>query len=246
MKEPNLHAQTPRSPHNLGLDAARLLAVSLVLVTHWSVSFLPMLKIVPPIWILQSSTFGVELFFVLSGFLIGGLLFEIARREPSARSWLIFMTRRWLRTLPLYYIWLVILLLVLPAPPRPAFHLLQYATMLQNFVWPMPDSHWFNESWSLAIEEWFYLLFSAVLIATVAATRWRHAPWIAIILFIAGPAIARALLPFPDNFEQQIYHVAILRLDAIAYGVALAGLYAAGSRLFRYPWLTLPLGMAMV
>src|SRR5208283_2695708 len=102
--------------HNFGLDLARFIAVALVLVTHCTSMFLSLTSIKPPVVVLLSAFFGVELFFVLSGFLIGRLLFRIAETDPTPRGWLIFMTRRWLRTLPLYFIWLLIVPTVLPAP----------------------------------------------------------------------------------------------------------------------------------
>jgi len=208
--------------------------------------YLSLTPIKPPIVVIISAFFGVELFFVLSGFLIGRLLFRIAEADPTPRGWLIFMVRRWLRTLPLYVLWLAVIPTVLPAPPHLVEHLLRYATMTQNLAWPMPADHWFNESWSLAIEEWFYLLFSAALLGAVALARSTKAVLPVILLFIAVPAVLRLLQPAPESFEEQIYHVAKFRLDAIAYGVGLAWLHQRGSRLFRYPWLAFVVGAALV
>jgi peptidoglycan/LPS O-acetylase OafA/YrhL len=235
-----------REPRNDGLDVARLLAAAMVLVPHCTVVFAAYLGRTAPVPVLMSAFFGVELFFVLSGFLIGRLLFQIAETDPSPRGWLIFMVRRWLRTLPLYYLWLLVLPLVLPAPSGLGGKLLQYATMTQNLAWPMPRDEWFNASWSLTIEEWFYLLFSAALLGAVALTRSRRAVWGVIAAFIVVPAVARMLAPEPADFANDMYHTALLRLDAIAYGVALARLHHQGSRLFRHPWLALAVGVALV
>jgi peptidoglycan/LPS O-acetylase OafA/YrhL len=232
--------------HSFGLDLARFLAVSLVLITHCSVMFLSIHHQAPPVFVLMSAFFGVELFFVLSGFLIGRLLFRVAETDPSPRGWLVFMARRWLRTLPLYFVWLGVLASVLPTPPDFGWHLLRYATMTQNLAWPMPVDHWFNETWSLAVEEWFYLLFSAALLGAVAWLRGTRAIWPVILLFLAVPPILRAMRPAGVDFEEQIYHVALFRLDAIAYGVALARLHRGGSRLFAHPKLALAAGVALV
>ena len=245
-------AAPPAEAHNFGLDVARFTAVALVLVTHCTVLFLSLTSLRTPVFIAMSAVFGVELFFVLSGFLIGRLLFRIAETDPTPRGWLIFMTRRWLRTLPLYLLWLAVLPTVLPAPPDLATHLLRYATMMQNLAWPMPADHWFNESWSLSIEEWFYLLFSAALLGAVALARNTRAIWPVIGAFILVPAALRLLLPAHGTTEPQayhnehVYHVALFRLDAIAYGVALARLHLQGNRLFRHPRIAFCLGAAIV
>jgi len=232
--------------HNFGLDLARFLAVSLVLVTHCSVMFLSLTSLRTPVVVLMSSFFGVELFFVLSGFLIGRLLFRIAETNPTPRAWLTFMTRRWLRTLPLYFLWLGVVPTVLPAPAGLRHHLLRYATMTQNLAWPMPADHWFNETWSLTIEEWFYLLFSVALLGAVALARSTKAIWPVIAVFIVVPPMLRALHPANGNFEENIYHIALFRLDAIAYGVALARLHVQGSRLFDHPRLAFGVGGGLI
>lgn len=231
---------------NSGLDVARLMAALMVLVPHCTAVFTAYLGGSPPVAILMSAFFGVELFFVLSGFLIGRLLFQIAETDPTPRGWLIFMVRRWLRTLPLYYLWLLVLPLALPVPDDLAGKLLHYATMTQNLAWPMPHDEWFNASWSLTIEEWFYLLFSAALLGAVALTRSSRVIWTVILAFLVLPAVARMLQPAPVDFVNGMYHTALLRLDAIAYGVALARLQHQGSRLFRHPWLALAAGVALV
>src|SRR3954466_6208023 len=82
-----------------GLDVLRALAIATVVYGHCGdmvasvghVFFPPLLD-------------GVELFFVLSGFLIGGLLIEIAEYQPTPLAWLMFMVRRWMRTLPAYFV----------------------------------------------------------------------------------------------------------------------------------------------
>src|SRR5690349_14758666 len=67
---------------NLGLDLLRALAIVLVLTSHFGDTFASLYGGVSPHYVSISGMFGVELFFVLSGFLIGNLLLRIVRTEP--------------------------------------------------------------------------------------------------------------------------------------------------------------------
>ena len=227
---------------SFGLDLLRFLAVSFVLVAHCAVVFGRVLSFTPPNLLVMAAFFGVELFFVLSGFLIGRLLLDIVETAPTARSFLIFMVRRWLRTLPLYYLWLLVLPLLLPTTAS----LWPFATMTQNLAWPMPPEGFFGVSWSLAIEEWFYLLFSAALIGAVALARSRWPVWPVILAFMVLPALARLARGAPPDFSTAVYQVVLYRLDAIAWGVALAKLHRQGSALFARPARALALGVPLV
>ncbi len=89
---------------NVGLDLLRAIAISLVIFTH-GLSFLKPYS--SPLFTAVFASgwpgvLGVELFFCLSGFLIGTLLIGIERRGSSNREIGIFLLRRWMRTLPLY------------------------------------------------------------------------------------------------------------------------------------------------
>ena len=108
---------------------------------------------------------GVELFFALSGFLIGRLLIALAEGGVTPRRVGRFWARRWLRTLPLdYVVWLAM---------SWRFGLWHWRDLLflQNFY---PEQNQvLVVSWSLVMEEFFYLLFPLFLLAATLAARRR-------------------------------------------------------------------------
>ena len=127
-------------------------------------------------------SFGVEIFFVLSGFLIGQLIVKEVLRPPSAQGLVRFWVRRWFRTLPPYF--LVLFLRRFEGHP---LHWKLFV-FLQNFDPPVAGS--FPVSWSLAVEEWFYLLTPLVLLAVARLSRARFPK----AFFITCGSIAAAAL----------------------------------------------------
>jgi peptidoglycan/LPS O-acetylase OafA/YrhL len=105
---------------------------------------------------------------------------------------------------------------------------------LQNLAWSIGD--FFNVTWSLAIEEWFYLLFPAVFCLFARRARRKeailHSFLQATLLFLIVPPILRLaaalFLTGPD-----IHKVVILRLDACMYGVLLAYIHAQHSAMWQ-------------
>jgi len=200
-----------------GLDLLRAAAISMVVFNHFSVVAGRIFDFPVSRHVRIGGTYGVELFFVLSGFLIGSLLLDIVERKPDFRSWRIFMVRRWMRTIPLYVLWVAILFVLWPPADNWTGHALSYLTFTQNLAWPI--SNWFGVSWTLSVEEWFYLLFSGVLLALAAIARRKAVP-IACASFIVVPAVLRlAFGPADDDLDATLRKVVIFRLDAIAYGV---------------------------
>jgi len=224
-----------------GLDLIRAFAIASVLYTHCQITLLA----IGHGRRLPSILDGVELFFVLSGFLIGGLLIEIAEREPSLRAWFRFMIRRWMRTLPAYFVVLTVLLLAWPPAKDRVTHAAAYATLTQNLAWPMPDDNWFGVSWSLTIEEWFYILFGAIFLMAARAFG-RRGQWLAIALFLSVPLLARLAVPVSLPWDLHVRKIVVLRLDAIAYGVVLARLLVERSALFRFWKLSLAAGISLL
>ncbi len=228
-----MHADPLTSvPRHFGLDAVRALAIAMVLGAHDAWFIGDWIGRPCPIEVSLAGPFGVELFFVLSGFLIGGLLLDIAQTAPTLANLGIFLARRWLRTLPLYFVWLAVLLA--GSPPATLFwwHVLHYGTLTQNLTHGMPPGDFFAVSWSLTIEEWFYLLFSIVALGGVMLTRSRWAFVAAIILFLVAPAWMRWRVPLDLEYGNSIEKVALLNLDSVARGVAMTAIL----RQWRLGW----------
>jgi peptidoglycan/LPS O-acetylase OafA/YrhL len=201
------------------LDGVRGLAILSVLYWHYF-AFQPHGSSRGIILVLELagalSWAGVNLFFVLSGFLIGGILLE---NRDASNLLGVFYVRRVLRIFPIYFAWLIAFFVVrgliaekLRSPWLFSFALPAwvYATFTQNFgfaylkVW---GPHWLSVTWSLAIEEQFYLIlplaimllrgrrilvFSAILIIT--------APLVRCFLLLRGNAIA-ALVLLPASWD---------------------------------------------
>ncbi len=226
----------------------RAVAILLVMNSHCGAVFCAWAGLQPYVISSLTGFFGVELFFVLSGYLIGGLLIDIIDRGVTWRAWRIFMVRRWLRTLPLYYLCILILSLIwrpgfwLPGYAR-LFHALPYfLTLTQNLAWPFREN-WFGVSWSLSVEEWFYLLYSALLFACATRLRVSLAFWITTMLFLLVPLYLRWLQPAHVDFDEVISKEVIYRLDATGFGVVVAWLASRHPWLLRPAWLLLILGL---
>lgn len=140
-----------------GLDLMRALAISLVIVSHTSL-FFPKYNRVFTDALQVFGVYGVEIFFVLSGFLIGGILFNLIQtKDVGLKQIGYFWIRRWFRTLPLYFIILCLnIILVVSIKGEIPSKLWKYFLFLQNFKDEYLD--FFPESWSLSIEEYAYLL----------------------------------------------------------------------------------------
>jgi len=173
---------------------------------------------------------GVELFFVLSGFLIGSILIRMATLgQTSPKQLLYFWIRRWFRTVPLYYIFLLINLVLgyfLLIDNNISVFSIKFLVFLQNFNWYFYG--FFNESWSLAVEEWFYLLFPFVSFGLSYIVKEKKAFYTSVILFIVLSVAFRMYIGHDvQNYFQwdyKIRKVVLSRLDAIMWGVVAARL----------------------
>ncbi|WP_322053974.1 acyltransferase family protein [Paraburkholderia bannensis] len=203
---------------NFGLDVVRTCAILPVMAEH----FFQIALHQPPSWLWPAGGWGVSLFFVLSGFLIGGIILRNFEPGMAFSGAKVFYQRRWMRTIPLYWTFLGISVFTSIAgfglAPEVNVKCLLYIPFLQNLAWPLPAG-WYQESWSLAVEEWFYLLFPLLFIAIpFASTRARVIGVAAVMTFVS---VFLRILVFvkTGNTTEALQSIVFLKLDGIAAGI---------------------------
>jgi peptidoglycan/LPS O-acetylase OafA/YrhL len=197
---------------------------------------------------------GVDLFFVLSGYLIGGqLLAPLARGQPiDLRR---FFARRALRIMPAYFVILAIYAFLPSWREYPEISpLWKFIVSVQNIG--LHGGTAFSHAWSLAVEDQFYLLLPLTLILV---SRWRRARFVIPCVIVLGGIVLRAFLARQNlaetgvsfrGFQTWIYYPTWTRLDPLVFGVVLAAIEKFRpqwwSRLMNLaPWLLLP-GLALI
>ena len=181
--------------------------------------------VVPLLWT------GVDLFFVLSGFLLGGILM---RHRESGNYFRTFYLRRVCRILPLYFLWMALFFAVpiLFAPPnRPGW----YSTIFQQNIPHFPNwvylfflqnlfmaktgyavAHWIGPTWSLAIEEQFYLVIPFII--------WLVPPWRLLAVLLALLVLVPVFRLYLYLYHSGIFAYVLLpcRADSFLLGVLCA------------------------
>ncbi len=208
--------RTISSPRSSGLDLLRLVAIVLVIGRHLQVNQSS------PSWIRIWNTggwVGVDLFFVLSGFLVSSLLFAELNRSGGLDVKRFFV-RRAFRILPAF--WLCIGLsafvqFLMHDPPR-LRELVGEAVFLQNYlggVWP--------HTWSLAVEAHFYLVLPWLLLQLHRRDAIHKLP-LCFGITVAGCFVLRALsfVVFPGFHARIHFFGTHLRIDSLMLGVFLA------------------------
>ncbi len=229
---------TPRAQAGFipALDGLRGIAIILVLLHHFT-----FIRPTAGVGALVGDVLfffwtGVDLFFVLSGFLITGILLDSRGSKSYFTS---FYARRTLRIFPLYYLVLFVAFVVLPQFPA------EQTVLVGNDTFPPQWPYWFyltnfsiaeggwvhgwvDVAWSLAIEEQFYLVWPLLI--------WLCPPrlfaLLCVVIFVAEP-IARVNARAVDMPSLSIYVLPWFRLD----GFAIGGLLALAQRRGLLPWL---------
>ena len=233
---------------NFGLDLFRALAIVLVVLSHGK--FLlngTVLENFPFVKMLD----GVDLFFVLSGFLIGGILLKSSSEGLNWRDVAHFWKRRWLRTLPNYYLILLLNFIFVSygiiSGDLNAFGW-KFIVFLQNFSKPLIGFFW--ESWSLAVEEWFYIFTPLLLWLLLKKFKLKVSFLIVTLVLMLGPLLFRAYsfdATLDDFwFDVKVRKVVLMRLDAISFGLLLAWIYSFYKNLWdKWKNISLVLGVGI-
>lgn len=171
----------------------------------------------------QAGWVGVDLFFVLSGFLITGILYDSKEGSHYFRN---FYARRCLRIFPLYYATIFFFLICLPRlwPFHEGMQYLTrdrvwYWTYLSNVLVAYKGWYWFgvlDHFWSLAVEEQFYLVWPVVILVFTRLTLVRIS-----LALIAAALVVRIALRL-SGYEIAAYVLSPARIDALAVGALLA------------------------
>jgi peptidoglycan/LPS O-acetylase OafA/YrhL len=226
-----------------GLDLVRALAIAWVMLYHASNFELASRDS----WVVRFGWLGVDLFFVLSGFLIAGQLLRpwAKGRKPDYPR---FFARRLLRTLPAYLAVVALYFLVPAVRDRPDIQpLWKFLTFTQNFGLSPNPSKALSQAWSLCVEEQFYLIFPVVV--ALLARRPSAAKVVAAVVgvLVLGMALRGylwlhnvAIEPFDlasqpsgTRYMMLIYYPTWTRLDGLVAGIVAAAIQTFRPRLWQ-------------
>jgi peptidoglycan/LPS O-acetylase OafA/YrhL len=197
---------------NFGLDILRAISIWLVLLQHGGIN-------IPGLAPLKIGGIGVEIFFVISGFLIGGILFrEIDKGNSFLTTLKTFWIRRWMRILPLYYA--VLLVKFIFFDHSIGLDIFYYIFFLQNNFFGID---FMPVSWSLVIEEWFYIFTPVFLLVAGMVLKSDKKMLVAMLGFIVLVIAARLVYVLLFNAPYEgINGNFPFRFDALFLGVILA------------------------
>lgn len=241
------------------LDGVRGLAIILVMIYHFSLPFQHSEKTT---WldqffyqILQTGWIGVDFFFALSGFLITAILISTRDNESYFKN---FYVRRVLRIFPLYYGFLLFILVVFPYLSES--YRLNTESMQENSFWfwtylvnwkiaTLGSFNGFQGGymWSLAVEEQFYLVWPLVVYYFH-----KKIPQISVITIVVMLVAKWVMLTKLGITATTIYVLPFTHLDALLLGATLASLYMNGNlshwvtRFFKPVAITAVLSLALL
>lgn len=244
--------QPDLSKHLPVLDGVRGLAILMVLLFHFVGNAHPTDPIERVIVrVTNYGSYGVELFFVLSGFLITGILYDSAHKQHYFRN---FYIRRVLRIFPLYYGALILVFFAAPLIPIFQGPTLDYLSDRQAWAWLYginiyiaKEGDWafsyLNHFWSLAIEEHFYILWPLIVYALAGKPKIL----ISVSLAMAVSAMSARLIGSLMGVNWwSMYVLTPFRLDSLALGafLALAIRQRGGLKLLMHilPWVAATAG----
>ena len=226
-------APLPAQKRRLGLDVMRAIAVLCVVCAHFTPLAFVEWSGNPALfrWTLYLGAVGVDIFFALSGYLIGGILLRSLDRIGVFAVVQRFWMRRWLRTLPAAYLSASVVWLI--AAPRNSLDYLASILFVGSFnPYHLASEHSFW--WSLGAEELFYLLFPLLLFFWVKKLPARRAFAITLLWFACVAMLCRiglqSWLPLQVVGNSEI--VSYARLDCMVWGILIQWLRRERPALF--------------
>ncbi|MEH1849647.1 MAG: acyltransferase [Nostoc sp.] len=211
--------------HIPGLDGLRGIAALMVMLFHFN--WLPLgISLINKVVVFGQT--GVDLFFVLSGFLITRILISTKSQKNYFTN---FYIRRALRIFPLYYGFLIATYFILPlfkiGETPPFSHQIWYYLYMQHIPDTFPTLHSSGPGhfWSLAVEEHFYLFWPLL----VYFLPRKHLIWACLGIILLSIVLRIILL----NFDIGVFYFTLCRFDALAIGSLLAYLEST-NKLFVY------------
>ncbi len=214
------------------LDGLRGMAILLVMVGHYfSVPGIGSASLLNGYWFRLGWT-GVDLFFVLSGFLIGGILLGV---RDSPNYFKTFYARRFFRIIPLYYAWILIYVILsvlagdfisarIGSVQKVDVSILAHFLFLQNFHEFLKGTvsfWWFSSTWSLAVEEQFYLIIPLL----VRYLSKRALAFVLVLVTLGAPILRFVVLNNFSDGPWLAYRLMPCRADSLAVGVLAALLW---------------------
>lgn len=214
-----------------GLDHLRAIAILLVMIFHYGQSI--------PSWlepVKQIGWTGVDLFFVLSGYLIGYQLLK-EYKDNNGISFKRFYLKRFFRIIPAYIAVLIVYYAMLDLregnglPP-----LWRFLTFTQNFGFDAQTQKTFSHAWSLCIEEQFYFLLPITIVLLFKSGFQKTTPYFIIGLVVLGFILRyfnwnEYVQPFIENgnqkkmllgFIEKVYYPSYNRMDGLIIGLCIA------------------------
>ena len=210
-----------------GLDLMRAVAILLVIFSHVSWIVPNAHGFIPDIMGI-AGVLGVEIFFVLSGFLIGRIIYKLFTSDQfSFKTVSYFWVRRWFRTLPNYYLALILnACIALYLGYNLPDNFWTYLLFVQNFASEMPN--FFLESWSLSIEEFAYIIGPLLLYFTLffktKISKPKQFLYITVLILVVF-GLTKWFYTINDDIKtmrhwnSNLKPIVIYRIDAIYYGV---------------------------
>jgi peptidoglycan/LPS O-acetylase OafA/YrhL len=211
------------------LDGIRGIAISLVVIRHYVANITPSTPGSPLAYVLATLRLtwtGVDLFFVLSGFLIGGILWDARQSETYFSA---FYMRRIYRIWPVLFAWLAIYIIATPISNHAIWvrtfgheiPVWSYALFVQNIEMTLKQTYgaaWLSATWSLAVEEQFYVVLPLVVFAISSVRK--------LAVIVGGACIAAIVFRTWMAFHGDIYYGPYMllpsRSDALGCGVLIA------------------------